>query len=544
MTEPWDGIILGSGHNALVLQAYLSRAGLRTVTLERNAALGGGLATVENARLPGFLHNPHSFFHRGIPLMPWYRDLELEARGARYIEPALNVAVLFADGRVLEWWTDLERTVASVAELSRRDAAALRRWAEEFAPIVEGILVPEAESPPLAPEARRALLSRSRLGRRLLEVSALSPLEFVSREFQCDAVRAGLLFFNGLREVDLRLPGFGHAVPALLASRRKAAMCAGGSAALARALVADIEAHGGELRTGVRIERIVVEDGRARGVELAGGERLDAARFVASGLNPQQTFIELLADGAVPAAVREKARAFRYNLIAPLFTLDLALAEPPRYAAAAGRPELEQAFMTVLGLEGLGSFHDLVRAHEEGRRPPLVAWGATPTRFDPAQAPAGKHTAFLWQKVPYALEALEAAGDDAGGRERFRERHARELLELWTRYAPNLGRGIILDRFARTPRDTETALPNLARGDLLAGSFEGGQVGRGRPFPEAGGYRTPLQGLYLTGGATHPGGNITGLPGYNAAGVIARDLGLEPWWRPLDLEERLGALPG
>ena len=529
----FDGVILGSGHNALVLQAYLARSGVGTVCLERASVPGGGLATVENPRLPGFLHNTHSFFHRGITAMPWYRDLELEAHGARYLEPELNVAVIFPGGRTLEWWTDLERTVASAAEFSRHDAAALRRWAEEFRSIVEGILEPEARSPPLEPGRRGDLLSRSRSGRRLLEVSRLTPLEFVTREFESDEVRAGLLFFNGLREVDLRLPGFGHAIPALLAGRHKAQMAVGGAAALARALAAYIALHGGEIRCGVEIRRIIVEDGRAAGVELEGGERIAARRFIASCLDPGQTFLRLLEAGDVPPEARTSAERFRFNTIAPLFALHVALEEPPRYAAAATRKEIEKAFMVVLGLEGLASFHEIVRAHEAGEMPPLVAWGACPTVFDPGQAPAGKHTAFLWQKVPHALRG------DPGTWEEERERHGRRLLESWARFAPNLARGAVLDSFTQTPVDTERALPNMVGGDLLVGSFEGGQVGWGRPFPGAGRYRTPVAGLYLCGASTHPGGNITGLSGYNAARAIAEDLGIEPWWKPPDIEEAL-----
>src|SRR5947209_14573706 len=183
----YDGIILGAGHNALVLQAYLARCGLRVVSLELAAVPGGGLFTVENPRWPGFRHNLHSFFHRAITAMPWYRDLELERQGARYIEPELNVAVILPDGRSLQWWTDLERTLATFAEFSKRDAATLRRWVEEFRPIVERILLSEAQSPPLPPDRRRELLERSPLGRQLLEVSALSPLEFVAQEFENDA---------------------------------------------------------------------------------------------------------------------------------------------------------------------------------------------------------------------------------------------------------------------------------------------------------------------------------------------------------------------
>lgn len=187
MSATFDGIILGTGHNALILQAYLSRCGLRTLSLDRAAIPGGGLMTIDNPRLPGFRHNPHSFFHRAATAMPWYRDLELEQHGVHYLEPKLNVAMILSDGRALEWWTDLDRTVASCAEFSKRDAETVRRMAEEFGPVVEKILRPEAQSPPLEPGLRRRLLERSALGRRLLQISALSPLEFVTQHFEDDA---------------------------------------------------------------------------------------------------------------------------------------------------------------------------------------------------------------------------------------------------------------------------------------------------------------------------------------------------------------------
>ena len=112
-SEVYDGLILGSGHNSLVLQAYLCRAGLKVLCLERRDVAGGGLATEEDARHPGFLHNTHSFFHRGINQMPWYHELELERHGAVYLEPELNVALVLRDGRVLEWWTNFDKTVES-----------------------------------------------------------------------------------------------------------------------------------------------------------------------------------------------------------------------------------------------------------------------------------------------------------------------------------------------------------------------------------------------------------------------------------------------
>ena len=117
MSKVYDGIILGAGHNSLVLQAYLCKAGLKVLCLERKPIAGGGLSTMEDPRYPGFLHNTHSFFHRAITTMPWYVDLDLDRHGVKYIEPELNVALLTSDGRALEWWTDLEKTVESFAKL-------------------------------------------------------------------------------------------------------------------------------------------------------------------------------------------------------------------------------------------------------------------------------------------------------------------------------------------------------------------------------------------------------------------------------------------
>jgi phytoene dehydrogenase-like protein len=260
LESEYDGIILGSGHNSLILQAYLGLAGLKTLCLERRHKAGGGLETVEDPRHPGFLHNTHSFYHRGITGMPWYRDLALEQNGANYLEPELNVAMLLEDGETLEWWTDFEKTYTSFAAFSRKDADTLRKWRDEFVPIVEKIIIPESQSPPLPPEKRQSLLQRSSLGQRLLEISALSPLEFVAREFEHPAIQAGLLFFNGLREVDLRARGFGHHIPALLASPSKAQMSVGGSASLAQALVSAIFSSGGKILLNCEPRRLAVEN--------------------------------------------------------------------------------------------------------------------------------------------------------------------------------------------------------------------------------------------------------------------------------------------
>ena len=526
MSDTYDGIILGAGHNGLILQAYLGKAGLKTLTLERKAVAGGGLATLEDPRHPGFLHNTHAFFQRAITTMPWYADLELERHGAQYIEPELNVALITRDNRALEWWTDIERTIASFEAFSKRDAETLRRWHNDFVPIVRDILIPEGRSPPLPPEERAARLKRTAAGRHLMEVSALSPLEFVHQEFEHPTVKAGLLFFNGLREVDLRVRGFGHHIAALLASPAKAQMSRGGSAAVARALEAAVRESGGEIRLLSEPRRILVEGGRAVGVETAAGEVFRARHFVASSLNPHQTFLDLIDDALVPRQVRDQVARFQYNLLAPLFALNLNLAEPPRYAARANHPELDRAFMVILGLDHVDQFPEIVRHHEAGTVPPTVMWGACPTLFDQSQAPAGRHTAFMWEKLPYRLNGDPGTWDRAGAQ------HGEAMLALWRQYAPNL-RDAVLDSFVRTPLDTERSLPNMREGDLLVGAFTNGQVGYDRPFRGAGTYRTHIPGLYLCGSSSHPGGNITGLPAYNAAQILLADLGVKADWLSL-----------
>lgn len=527
-----DGIILGAGHNGLILQSYLGMAGLNVVCLERRHVAGGGLTTEEDPRHPGFLHNTHSFYHRGITQMPWYQDLELERHGAKYLEPELNVALLLKNGEALEWWTDFEKTYDSFGFFSRHDARILRQWRDRFQPIVENILVPESRSPPLSPDRRRALLEKSADGRLLLKVGRLSPLEFVQKEFEHPLIQAGLLFFNGLREVDPCCKGFGHHIPALLAATGKAQMCLGGSASLARALTSVVNDTGGKIYFQVRVRRIVVENDRAVGVETQEGEFIRARCFVASSLNPHQTFLDLLEETALPQSWREKAEQFKYNLLGPLFSLFLNLKEPPAYRTFEKRPHLDKALMIILGLEHIEQFPEIIRHHENGTLPQTVMWGSCPTVFDESQALPGRHTAFMWEKLPYRIDG------DATNWDKIKTTHAKDMLSRWQEYAPNLESAVI-DWFSRSPLDTERTFPNMRGGDLLVGAFAGGQVGYNRPFPGAGHYRGHVKGLYLCGSSCHPGGNITGLPGYNCAQVILSDFGISAPWAPPPAEECL-----
>ncbi|MCZ6586892.1 MAG: hypothetical protein O7B24_03010, partial [Alphaproteobacteria bacterium] len=153
---------------------------------------------------------------------------------------------------------------------------------------------------------------------------------------------------------------------------------------------------------------------------------------------------------------------------------------------------------------------------------------------DPSQAPAGKHTAFMWEKLPYHL------GCDPKQWDRVKDEHGQVMLDLWSEYAPGL-RDQVIGSFTRSALDVERTFPNMREGDLLIGAFTNGQIGYNRPFAGAGHYRTHLPGLYLCGSCCHPGGNITGLPGYNAAQVVLSDLGIDADWAPAPIADRLAA---
>ena len=514
-SDKFDGIILGAGHNGLILQTYLGRAGFRTVSLECQPRAGGGLTTVEYPEASGFVHNTHSFFHRALNQMPWYRELELEKHGARYIEPSLNVALITED-RCLQWWKDFDQTEASFAKVHAGDAKKLRYWKEQFHSIVRDFLVPAAQAPPLPQNQWESKLLKSAEGRLLLETAKLSPWEFVKQEFEHPLIQAGLLFFNGLREVDLRLPGFGHHIPSLLASDGLAQMCIGGSSRLADALIAAVTESGGEIRTNTVPDQILIEGNRVCGVRTSEGQEIRASRFIASSLNPQQTFCQLIEAKRLPKEWRSQAEAFQYNLLAPLFSLHVNLREPPAYKLAEEHPELDDAFMVIMGLHHSDQFPEIIRHHEQGTIPETVMWGACPTRFDATQATNG-HTAFMWEKLPFHLQG------DADCWSAAAEAHGEKILDCWNKYAPHM-KDSVLDSFTQTPRQIQESLWNMTDGDLLVGAFSGGQVGCDRPFPGAGHYRTCVEGLYLCGSCCHPGGNVTGLPGRNAAQVVMSDL--------------------
>lgn len=538
LPEVVDGIFIGGGHNALVAANYLARAGAGVLVLESQPKIGGGLST-EEVTLPLFKHNLHVFFMRWTPNYRIWNDLRPDRYGLESIVPEVQNAIPFRDGGGLVSYNSIEKSVAAIREFSPRDADTYARIYAEFGELVRQIADPLRFAPPLAADELEALLGRSKLGRRYLELTRYSALDLVCELFEHEAVRALVLFNVAVRAYlpVLDVPGTGYIVVLALFGSHHGAIIKGGSNQAACALASGVFDHGGLVATSANVQRILIQQGRAVGVELSDGRRVQARQFVCSNLAPAITLGRLVEPQHLDSDLRETVLNYRWNEEA-LFGVHLALRETPRYRGAEPDAALNQALNYCVGYE---SSHDFVRDMDWIRRATVPSEPAlhigVPTLFDPSQAPPGYATAFAWQFVP--------SRPADGGPERWdgpaSEEFAELIVDKWRAYAPNLAEAEIA-RAIHSPRDTERHVPSMVLGDRHHGSYHPDNFDANRPHPSLSNYRTPIEGLYHSGSSTYPGGSFTGQPGYNAATVIARDLGYEMWWRPQDPREVLPEL--
>ncbi len=532
LARAYDGIIIGAGQHGMVLGAYLAKAGLNILLVERRLAYGGGLMTSEATR-PGFYHNLHSINHFHITETPWFRDLGLADR-VTYITPRYEFGQAHLDGTALVLGRDLEETIANIARFSAKDAATFREWNRKAEEITRRILLPERYAEPLSQAEREAFLSATALGRDFLAVTRRQPLDVVQELFENDHVKLLFLFKvslfgTWLTDTLSKSSPMGSVIRAFdLESGYQ--LCQGGSFNLARGLMESFIAAGGTFQPQVSIDRIVVEGGRATGIALADG-RTVRAKFVASTIDVHQSFESLIGREQLPETMRRKLDNFQYTAWA-LYGLHLALHESPRFAAATFDPNINRALKWSIGAE---TMDDLFKAHQDvvaGKIPDIVQFGAGPlSLLDPTQAPPGKHTTYAWHVMPF--------DPDIGGKdyEAWKAEFADKIIATWARYCPNMTSRNIIARYVYTGREYTQELVNMRNGDIFMGAFNAEQV-----MYNHFGYRTMLPNLYYAGSAAHPGGAISGGPGYIVAGIIARDLGIKTWWQPWDARTALEAV--
>jgi phytoene dehydrogenase-like protein len=512
----WDIVVAGAGHNSLLTAAYAAKAGFKVLVLEGAPRIGGD-TTCEELTLAGFIHDPCSTAHNLIQSNPLMRnnELQLDRHGLRYLYPDPVFTMPFRDGRSITMWRDLDRTCAELARFSTADADAYRELLNDWqamAPVVND----ERENPPRPPQEVAARTASSQLGQRMLEVRRATALDIIMRRFSDENVRAFFAWIAFMTLHPLDEPETGLMAFSLVAGRQRFSwiLPEGGSIRLPLALASVIEENGGTILTSKPVTRIVVEGGRATGVETADGSSYAASKAVVSTIHIAQ-LPGIVGDENLTPQFRAGIDRWKPSL--SMFAVHYALSEAPRFRMESGPMES----VTMGGLQSLGSLQRMLSGYRTGRLdlddPVFLA--ITPTVIDATRAPAGKHTFKLISFLPYDLAEGPQHWDQV------KDQVADRLFEALAPLTSNLSERIVLGRNVASPLDMERRNPANWRGSCHGGASTPDQSGYFRPVEGWSTYRTPVEGLYQTGACTHPGGSVSGLPGRNCAAVLLQDLG-------------------
>jgi len=526
-TKTYDAIVVGGGHNGLTAAAYLARAGLSILVLERREIVGGCCVTEEIA--PG-CHVSTTSYIASMLRPEVVSDLRLRDYGLRILpcDPAIQVP--FPDGHVVPWWANRERAKAEFAKISANDAETFIQVDDQLKKLAR-YLQPFFMEPPPEIDTRsvRGWTDLFRVGKKFRGISTdevaqlISFLtgslgEFLDHNYESEKIKTmflannvygkhggpyqpgtaiGLLF-HLLSGGEHELQGFyGHVM--------------GGMGAITQALAASGRKLGVEIRTSSPVAQIAVRDGRARGVVLEDGTEI-RARIVLSNADPKRTFLKMVAASELPNEFLHSIRGIKME--GPCAKVNLVLDDEPRFTGTSlDSTPLERTFYTLVpSLAFAERCYDIAKFGEI----PEELWVdcVVSSNADPSLAPSGKHvlTCFV-QYVPYHLR--EGTWDEK--RDLLGDRVIKKIAE----YAPNVPTAIVA-RQVLTPLDLERTY-GLTEGNIFHGDLRLEQLFFMRPVSGWSQYRTPVDGLYLCGAGTHPGGGVTGAPGHNAAHQVLRD---------------------
>jgi phytoene dehydrogenase-like protein len=518
----WDVVIIGAGPNGLITAAYLARAGLKVALVERRYEIGGGLAT-EELLFPGFHTNNHAVYHMMVDYMPVLKDFNLKNHGVVWIKPNLQKSMMFGDGKALTLTRMIDDTMDSFYTVSQKDGVNFGRLMRNWRRIAREIVVPATYLPPMSPIDATMAMQKTDIGKEMLEITEQCPLDIITNNFESDRVRALLLYTSCMWGLDPRETGVGFFVPLLIDRGMNACYCHGGSHKLAAALAREFVRAGGTILDSSQVNKINMHNGTATGVELWEGRTLHAD-VVISSLDPHSTFLDLVGAEHLSGGLKAAVEGWKYDKWS-LNTLHVATHEPPRYAC--GDPWVDESFMTIVGFDSMAD----VLAHWENVTtgkldPKLIGGHATcETRLDSHLSRwPGKQVSFLQMHAPFGI--------DGGWEERQDIEDA--MLAKWQKAAPNMTRENIIRSIMETPEDIQTRLPNMRFGSIKHGDYKPVQLGCFRPNQDCSTTKTPINGLYVCGASTYPGGLILGGPGYLAANKVAEDMGVKKWWKPTE----------
>lgn len=520
-----DVVVVGGGHNGLACGAYLAKTGLDVLVLERRPVLGGAAVTEEP--WPGYRVSTASYV---VSLVPprIIRELGLKRFGYRVslIEP--DYWVPYPDGTSLTLWGEAGRTAKEIARLSKADADAyveFDRYLSHLAHLVHRLLFEIPPNVRLGELPRWLALGakvRGWSGRdvhELVRLFTMSAADLLDEWFEDDRVKGAMatqaiigawcgpmspgsayvLLHHWMGEVDGHEGAWGWVH--------------GGMGAFSRTLADAAQAAGAEVRTDAPVRRVVVENGRARGVELEDG-RIVPARRVVSNAHPITTYLDLVEPHHLPEGVVGQIR--RYRTRSGSVKVNLALGDLPRPTAWDG-PLPGDPYTGLLAISP--SVDYLERAWDDakyGRRSehPYVE-AVFPTVLEPGLAPEGKHVALCFTQFgPFELKGSSWAAE--------REAYGRSVVRTLDEYCPGF-EGAVEHMEVLAPPDIEERF-GLLGGSIFQGEMTPDQMFCFRPIPGFADYRSPIEGLYLCGSGTHPGGGVMAVPGANCARVVTKDV--------------------
>lgn len=523
----YDAIIIGAGHNGLVAAACLAKAGKKVLVVERRPVIGGAAATEEI--YPGFKYSTCAsvcgLLHPRI-----VRELELRKHGLEMVPYDPVVFAPIPEGGSFLAWRAPAKTVEEIGRFSKADAANYPRFAalvRRLADLLGGLVL--RPPPNVAGANRLDLLELLQLGwrfrrlgkkgmREALRILPMSIGDLLNEWFETEILKATLAApgiagaFAGPRAQGTAYLFLHHQSAESGGAFRAWSFVRGGMGSLPGAIAQVARQHGAEVRLEADVAQVVIKDGMATGVVLKGGEEI-AASVVVSSADAKSTFLRLVNATYLEPRFVLQIRNIRFR--GACAKVNLALDELPRFRAVPNdRPQLYLRGLIHIGptLDDLERAFDDAKYGDFSKRPFLEI--TIPSVLDPSLAPPGKHfMSILMQYAPYRLKN--------GDWRKKREELGDLVVDTIAEYAPNF-KNSILHRQVLTPLDLEE-IYSLTEGNIYHGEMALDQLFIMRPIPGWARYRTPIRNLYLCGASAHPGGGITGAPGYNASREILKD---------------------
>ncbi len=533
--QEYDVVIIGAGHNGLVCAAYLLKAGYRVLLLEKRS-VPGGAATTEAVipELPDFKFNLCAIDHEFIHLGPVVEELELTKYGLEYLFCDPVVFCPHPDGKYFLAHRSVEKTCAEIAQFSPRDAKKYAEFTDYWQRAI-GAMIPMFNAPPksLIDIAGNYDIAKIRdlfsvIGSTdktldFIRTMLTSAEDILNEWFDSEFLKAPLARLSSELGAppSQKMLGIGAI---MMAMRHNPGMARprGGTGALVQALVKLVKTLGGDILTEQQVDKILIDDGRAVGVRIANGTEYRATKGVISNIDAKRLMTRMVNPADLDAAdpdLRERLERRIVNNNETILKIDLAMDEPLRFEHHNHRDEY---------LIGSVLIADSVRQVEIAHSDPAIGnipdadpsfYLVQPTMLDPTMAPDGKHTVWIEFFAPYKIAGQEGTGQHGTGwTDELKNKVADRVIDKLAEYAPNVKTATI-GRRVESPAELGERLGAL-NGNYYHIDMTLDQMVFFRPLPEIANYKTPIEGLFLTGAGTHPGGSISGMPGRNCARVF------------------------